>query len=188
MELSHTLRIESFRALPFAGRRKCRKLAGFAGRCLLRSSRPRLWRYPLQIRPAPRVAVEDMVAAVMGVAGSMAVVAVSTAEAPVSEDFTVEGSTAEDFTAEDFTAADFMVEDFTAALFMAEDFMAADFMATPHMPFAPLRGQDAATAHVTFKPTLKSDLPALAPRIFLEVPSQAATAPQAGRLRATPAR
>ena len=69
-----------------------------------------------------------------------------------------------------------MSEDFAAGDFMAEDFTAA-----PHMRFAPLQGQDAATARATFKPTLKSDLPALAQRMFLEVPSQAATPPQAGR-------
>jgi hypothetical protein len=153
-----------------------------------------LWRHHLQIPPAPRVAEEDMVvaAAVMGAAVFMAVAAVSTAVAAfmaaevstvVAEAFTAEASMSEDFTAEDFTVGDFMVEDFTAALFMA-----ADFMAAPHMRFAPLREQDAVTARVTFKPTLRSALPALALRMFLEVPSQAATPPQAERLRATPAR
>lgn len=190
MELSHAPRVESFRALPFAGRRKCRKLAGFAGRCLLRSSLPRLWRHHLQIRPAPRVAVEDMVAAaavfmevaaVFTAAASMAAAVVSTAAASMAvvvSTVVAEASTAEASVSEDFTAGDF-----TAALFVA-----ADFMAAPHMPFAPLRGQDAATVRVAFKPTLKSDLPALAQRMFLEVPSLDATPSQVERLRATPAR
>ena len=81
MELSHALRVESFRMLPFAGRRKCRKLARFAGRCSRLLPR-RLWRARQQTPPMQRVAVEDMavVAAaafivVVGAASTAAVVA-----------------------------------------------------------------------------------------------------------------
>jgi hypothetical protein len=150
-----------------------------------------LWRHHLQIQPSPRVAVEDMVVAA---AVSTAVVVVSTAVvaafmavafmAEVVSTVAAEASMAEPSMSEDFTAADSMVEDFAAARFTA-----ADFMAARHMPFALLHGrQDGATVRATFRRPLKSDLAALARRMFLEVPSPAATPPQAERLRATPAR
>lgn len=107
--------------------------------------------------------VASMVVVDSTVAAAFMVAEVSTAEASMSEGF---------------TAGDFMVVDFTAVLFMAVLFV----------PFTPLRGQDAVTARIAFKPALKSTLPAPAIRMFPEVPSRAATAPQIERSSATPAR
>jgi hypothetical protein len=146
MELVYILRVKSFRVLPSAGRRKCRKLARSAGRCSQRSpSSP--WRYHLRIRPPLAVAVEDMAAEV-----AVMEVAVSTAAAEASM------VAAAFMVAEAFTAAAPASVDPTAGDFMAGDLMAEDFAAAP-MPFMQFPAGDAVSVRVTFKPGPNESIP-----------------------------
>ena len=176
MELSHALRVESFRMLPFAGRRKCRKLARFAGRCSRLLPR-RLWRARQQTPPMQRVAVEDM--AVVAAAAFIVVVAAASTAAVVA--FMVE--------VVDSTVAASMLEVSTAAAsasaaFMAAHFTAVAFMVAALMPFARLREQHTVTAHVTSKRALKAALLAPAMHGFRKAQLLAVAPPQAARFSA----